>query len=59
LHLKRRLLRFDRRLRVSVRALPFKCKTAKLPIGGDYFFQEKSRNLHRIAGLLIKCNAFA
>jgi hypothetical protein len=26
---------------------------------GIYFVQEKSRNLHRIAGLLIKCNAFA
>ena len=24
-----------------------------------YFFQEKSRNVHRIAGLLIKCNSFA
>jgi hypothetical protein len=26
---------------------------------GIYFFQEKSRNVHRIAGLLIKCNLFA
>jgi hypothetical protein len=26
---------------------------------GIYFFQEKSRNVHRIAGLLIKCNSFA
>jgi hypothetical protein len=24
-----------------------------------YFFQEKSRNVHRIAGLPIKCNSFA
>ena len=26
---------------------------------GIYFFQEKYRNVHRIAGLLIKCNSFA
>jgi len=26
---------------------------------GIYFFQGKSRNVHRIAGLLIKCNSFA
>ena len=26
---------------------------------GIYFFQEKSRNVHRIAGLLIECNSFA
>ena len=26
---------------------------------GIHFFQEKSRNLHRITGLLIKCNSFA
>jgi hypothetical protein len=26
---------------------------------GIYFFQEKSRNVHRIAGLLIRCNSFA
>ena len=52
-------MRFNRRLRASVRGLPFKCKATKLAMGGDYFFQEKSRNLHRITGLLIKRNSFA
>ena len=26
---------------------------------GIYFFQEKSRNVHIIAGLLIKCSSYA
>ena len=34
-------------------------KATQLAMGGIYFFQEKSRNVHRIAGLLIKCNSFA
>ena len=28
-------------------------------VGGIYFFQGKSRNVHRIGRLLIKCNSFA
>jgi hypothetical protein len=34
-------------------------KATQLALGGIYFSQEKSRNVHRIARLLIKCNSFA
>jgi hypothetical protein len=34
-------------------------KATQLALGGIYFFQEKSRNVHKIAGLLIKCNSLA
>jgi hypothetical protein len=34
-------------------------KATQLVLGGIYFFQEKSRNVHRIARFLIKCNSFA
>jgi hypothetical protein len=50
---------FNRRLRASVRSLPFKCKATQLAMGGIYFFHEKSCNVHGIVGLLIKCNWFA
>ena len=34
-------------------------KATQLATGGDLLLREKSRNVHRIAGLLIKCNSFA
>ena len=34
-------------------------KATQLALGGIYFFQGKSRNIHRIGRLLIKCNWFA
>jgi hypothetical protein len=34
-------------------------KATQLAMGGDLLLREKSRNVHRIAGLLIKCNSFA
>ena len=34
-------------------------KATQLATGGDVLLREKSRNVHRIAGLLIKCNSFA
>jgi hypothetical protein len=34
-------------------------KATQLAMGGIYFFHEKSCNVHRIVGLLIKCNWFA
>jgi hypothetical protein len=34
-------------------------KSDTVGIGRIYFFKEKSRNVHRIAGLLNKCNSFA
>jgi hypothetical protein len=34
-------------------------KATQLAMGGIYFFQKESRNVHRIVGLLIKCNWFA
>jgi hypothetical protein len=52
-------LRFNRRLRASVRGLPFKCKTDTIALGGIYFFQGKPGNVHRIGRRLIKCNSFA
>jgi hypothetical protein len=54
----RRLLRFNRRLRASVRGLPFKCKSdtihnRHLLLTGEF------RNVPMIAGLLIKYNSCA
>jgi hypothetical protein len=43
LHLKRRLLRFNRRLRASVRGLPFKCKSDTIRNGRE--FTSSRRNL--------------
>jgi hypothetical protein len=57
--LKRRILRFNWRPRASVRGLSFKCKATKVEMGGDLLLPGESRNLHWIAGLLIKCNSFA
>jgi len=34
-------------------------KATQLATGGDLLLREKSRNVHRIAGLLIKCNSVA
>jgi hypothetical protein len=31
-------------------------KATQLATGGDLLLREKSRNVHRIAGLLIKCS---
>jgi hypothetical protein len=51
-------LRFNRRRRHFVRGLPFKCKSEhNSQWAGIYFVQEKSGNVHIIAGLLIKCNS--
>jgi hypothetical protein len=37
----------------------FNAKLQNWQWAGIYFFQEKSRNVYRIVGLLIKCNSFA
>jgi hypothetical protein len=34
-------------------------KANTIALGGIYFFQVKSGNVHRIGRLLIKCNSFA
>jgi hypothetical protein len=34
-------------------------KATQFAIAGIYFFQEKSRNVNMIEGLLIRCNALA
>jgi hypothetical protein len=57
LHLKRRLLRFNRdRVRPCV-VSHLNAKATQFAMGGIDLFQEKSRNLNMIAGLLISCNS--
>ena len=53
-------MRFNRRLRASVRGLPFKCKSDTTGDGRELTSSRgKSGNVHRIGCLLIKCTLFA